>query len=191
MSTSVRRSAEEVLYKELKYRAVDPLEHTLDCLDVFTKVEETLAQRVKSKFSSNNMRPLMRLGSMLDLKLMAEESKWRVTGADLGSMRKGLDDLANPLKNRSSHDPENFHKNTKVPSLKLSFSNSNKIVLWLASVAGIDLGKDESLACTMDGLTAASVNYTDICSWIMDGDWSPNLPFLQMTSSDWADQGSR
>jgi hypothetical protein len=177
-------AAEEVFYKKWKYRAVDPLEHQLQCLDVLTKVEQTLAQRVRSKFSSK-MRPLMRLGSMLDVTLMADESRWRSAEAkvNLDRMRKGLADFESVQKTRSSHP--GFQKK-KLPGLDLSFRASKGVVIWLASVAGLDLGKEESLSCTMGGLTAASVEYATICSWVMDRDWCPNISFLQMLSSDWS-----
>lgn len=185
MSTSVAsKSAEEVLYRQLKYRAVDPLEHNLHCLDVLIRGEQNLVRRMMSKFSSS-MRPLVRMGSMLDVILMADKSKWRSAHqADLDRMRKGLTDLENPLKPRPSH--QNFEKKRLV-SANLSFSTSNKVVLWLASVAGIDLGNEESLSCAMDGLTAASVDYTKVCSWVMGGDWFPNIPFLQKICSDWSE----
>lgn len=178
------RSFEGMIYNEFKYIPVSPLEHNVHCLDVVTKVVKPWPQRVRSMFSSN-IPHFAAQGSMLDVDLMAEESKWRSADSedDLDSMRRGLAELEHPLKPTPSLP--NFQKK-KLPESNLSFSASRTGSLWLASVAGIALGKDESLSCKMEGLTAASVDHKKIREWITAGDWTPNQPIFQMNSSDWS-----
>lgn len=174
MSTRPGRMIEEVMYEELKYIAVNPLKADVHCLDVFTKVGKSKASRKMPEF--------VRVGSMLDVNLMAKNSKWLSDDqADLARMRKELEVLEHPLKPAPSD--RNFQKDKTLESFDLSCAASQNGVLWLASVAGIKLGKGDSLSCSLEGLTAASVDYLTICKWIDAGDWFPNLPFLQKTFS--------
>lgn len=183
MSIGAVESAEKVLYKQFKYRAVNPLEHQLRCLDVIVKIEQSLLDKAKFKISSDRMRPLMRLGSMIEKDLMATESTWYSEGAELERMREGLEDLENVLMPRSFFS--DFKKKKLISTFKMSFSSSKRVALWLSSVAGIDLGFGESLSCTMGGLTSTSVDYTKICTWIEEGSWKPKIPFMQKICSEW------
>lgn len=182
MSTSARESAEEVFYKTCKYIAANPLLYNVHCMDVITEAKTSWVQRFKTKILSK-MPEFVTWGSMLDTTLMAENSKWRSADQDLDRMRRGIADLENLLKPRPRH--ENFQKK-KLPTLNLSFWTSTKGLLWLASVVGIELGKEESLSCTMEGLTSCSVDSNKILNWTSNGDWYPNVPILQRTCSDWA-----
>jgi hypothetical protein len=182
MSTSAIRSAEQVLYKDLKYRPAAPLEHQLQCLDVFFRVPERLTEKLMAKIRGN-MRPLMRLGSMLDVRLMGESAQWRSVDDSLRSKQEGLADLRNFMIKRPSQ--EHFQKTT-LPRYNFSCAASKGVVIWLSGVAGIDLGHEDSLSCCMDGLTAASVDYVTISQWIESGEWCPNIPLLQKLSSDWS-----
>jgi hypothetical protein len=183
MPNTAKASADGVLYKELQYRTASPLEHELECLDVLTKVERTWLQRFIAKMSSS-LRPLVRQGSMLSEDLMADESKWRSTeSAALGHVKKGLGDLRNSLNEQSAD--ETLFKKKKLQKFDLKCLTSKGASAWVTGIAGMDLGKGESLSCTLDGLTSASVDYATIRRWISDGAWCPNASTLALCSADW------
>lgn len=190
MPNSTKASADEVLYKQLQYRAVSPLEHQLECLDVLTKVERTWLQKVMAKMSPNSLRPLVKQGSMLSEDLMASESRWRSAGEEfatlLGGLQEGLKDLSNSRIKRCTD--ETLFKKKTVPKFDLTWLTTLKgPSAWVTGIAGIDVGKEESLSCTLDGLTSASVDYATIRRLICDGGWCPNVKTLMLSSADWSE----
>ncbi|KAG0601199.1 hypothetical protein M758_11G091900 [Ceratodon purpureus] len=183
MSTSTITSADQVLYKHLKYRPAAPLEHKLQCLDVLVRSKERLPEKLMAKVRGN-MRPLMRIGSMLDVGLMGESAQWRSVDDSLRSKQEGLADLQNFTIKRPSQN-QHFQKTT-LPTYNFSCAASKGAVIWLSGFAGIDLGHEDSLSCCMDGLVAASVDYMTVSQWIDSGEWCPNIPVLQKRISDWS-----
>jgi hypothetical protein len=184
MPNTAKVSADWILYKKLQYRAASPLEHQLECLDVLTKVERTWLQRFTAKMSSS-LRPLVRQGSMLSEDLMADESKLRSTeSATLDRVQKGLGDLRNSLIKQSAD--EALFKKQAIQKFDLKCLTSKGASAWVTGIAGMDLGKEESLSCTLDGLTAASVDYATIRRWMSDGAWCPNVTTLALCSADWS-----
>jgi hypothetical protein len=187
MPNTAKASADGILYKELQYRAASPLEHRLECLDVLTKVERTWLQRFMAKMSASSLRPLVRQGSMLGEDLMAAESKWRSTeSATLGHVQKGLGDLRNSLIQQSADEALfKMFKKKKLQKFDLKSLTSKSASACVTGIAGLDLRKEKSLSCTLDGLTSASVDYANIRRWISDGAWCPNLTTLERSSADW------
>lgn len=182
-------SLDELFFKQLRYTAVSPFDPQLECLDVLTRAERSsLLQRVKSKMalSTSTVQALVRQGSMLSEDLIGGESKWLSADADLDRRRDGLAELRD-YTIKSPSDETIFKKN-QLPKTTLSFSKSSKVEVgpWLGGVTGVYLEKEESLSCTMDGLTAAVVDYETICNWISAGGWCPNRQTLQLCSADWS-----
>lgn len=192
MPSGAGGAIDEVFYKQLNYRLARPLEHQLDCLDVFTRMDKSLLHRIALKMSSTKLTPLVRQGSMLTEDLMAEDSKWRQSpegAAELVRIRKGRARLKNALILKLSASEE-FHKEL-LPKASFGWKNSKGVVAWLCDITGVDLGREDSLSCTLDGLTAASVDFTKVRSWISAGDWRPDAKTLKLCSGDWSKDGNR
>lgn len=184
MPKSGKASVDEVLYKQLQYRAVSPLEHQLECLDVLAKVERTRVQRWKAKVSSG-LRPLVRQGSMLSEDLMGDASTWRtVKSEELGGLREGLSELRNSIIEHPTD--EGVFKKKVMQQVDLKCSTSKGVSAWLMGITGIDLEKEEKLSCTLAGLISASVDYCTIRKWIAERDWCPNVTTLALCSADWS-----
>lgn len=180
MPNNLAASAEEALYKQLKYRAANPLEHQIECLDVLSRVERSLLQRVKSKMASS-LRPLLKQGSMLSKERMADESGWQSADGTLARLQDGLVDLKSYMITRPSD--ETIFKKKNLPRLDLAWRKSNgQSSAWFATIAS-DLG-EESVSCTLDGLTAASVDYPKVRQWIISGNWLPSASILQMCCAE-------
>lgn len=179
-----KASVDEVLYKKLQCRAVGPLEHQLECLDVLIKVERTRVQKLKAKVSSS-LQPLVRQGSMLSEDLMGDASKWRtVKSEELGGLREGLRELRNSIIEHPT-DKEVFKK-MAMQEVDLKCSTSKGVSAWLMGITGIDLEKGKKLSCTLDGLISASVDYCTIRKWITERDWCPNVTPLALCNADWS-----
>ena len=185
MPKSGKASVDEVLYKQLQYRAVSPLEHQLECLDVLAKVERTRVQRLKAKGSSS-LRPLVRQGSMLSEDLMARDAaKWLTANSkELGGLRAGLIELKNSIIEHPTD--EGVFKKKAMQQVDLKCSTSKGVSAWLMGITGIDLEKGEKLSFTLDGLISASVDYCTIRKWITERDWCPNVTTLALCSADWS-----
>jgi hypothetical protein len=178
-------SLEQALYKKHQFRAADPFRRPVRCLDVFSKAKRSLLQRMAT-WVSGSPRPLTPLGSMLNVKMMADDSKWRSEDVvTLDSLRASLEEL----KDATVEDLEGevFNKDSNLRKLTVDFSNSKGGVLWLSGVTGLDLGKDAMLSATMGDLTIASVDYLTICDWIEKGYWRPDRQLLQVATSDWSE----
>lgn len=186
MPSGAGGSIEEVFYKQLHYRSVRPLEHQLECLDVLTRVDESLLHRVALKMPRTKLTPLVKIGSMLTDDLMAEDSKWRRSPegkAERLRIGKAKAQLKNALVQRL---PSAEFQKELLPKVSVGWKNSKGAVAWLCGITGVDLGGEESLSCTLDGLTAASVDFTKVRSWISAGDWRPDATTFKLMSVDWS-----
>lgn len=203
MAKSEKAGFDESLFgSRLKCKAASPWGLKLDCLDVLTSVQSDKGGLL-SKFicggssisrglTSTNVKPtsaLVKQASMFDPEWMTKDSKWhdaeyRKSLVDL----KGFADLKNLRK--PSVKGSKFEKRP-LERLELAWNTSKGVSAWLMDIAGMDVGKDETLNGTVDGLVVASVDINLIRNWVGSADaegalaWRPNVAVFQRNSSDW------
>lgn len=170
------RSYENAIFKELKFIPVSPWSKEVECLDILTKVKADEGFLSKVFGSSRSEQPinLVRQGSMLYPGLVRDISVWR---ADPVALRKGLDQLKDPGLSVRPSVPG--FKKERLPAVRLNCQYSKRFfVSFMACFSSInDISAEESLAFTLDGLTAASVPYETIIDWTDGGEgaWLPNI----------------
>jgi hypothetical protein len=201
MAKSVKAGFDESLYRRLQCRAASPWGRKLDCLDVLTSVRSDkgglLSKFIRGVLISRgltltNVKPtsaLVKQASMFDPEWMTKDSKWhdaeyRKSFADL----RGFADLKNLRK--PSVEGSKFEKRP-LERLELTWNTSKGVSAWLMDVAGMDVGQDETLNGTVDGLVVASVDINLIRNWVGFTDaegaleWRPDVAVFQRNSSDW------